>query len=256
MNEVQVNATGNLLARNAGLSGDSTNPSSWRIVRNDTNTILSIASVEPNPSVGPSSVILRLLFPLPANTVQLTVGGLNLRDALGGLVLPPTALTFNGLVEVAYASPARAAVTMTGGGVDLLNRQTPTPETSVSGAITTGGNLTGTLVVQGGDYRNQSGNDLLKKLIIRRMTASPGDFIHLPTYGAGLLRRVKSIIPAGELGPLRGVIQQQIQQEPDVQSVSVSLVQTANQLTVQVSVLVRSTGDSLEFGVPFQLQAA
>lgn len=243
MNEVQVNATGNMLQRSIVLAGDSSNPSSWRIVRGDNNQIVPVVAVE-TVAGNASAVVLRTLFPLPSYGVTMTVYGLNLRDSLGALVVPPTSLTFTGLVEVAYQDQGRTAVTMTRGAVDLLNRQTPS----------NAGSLTGALVVQGGDYQNQTGTDLLKKLIIRRVTASPSDFLHLPGYGVGLLTKCKDIIPLGELPKLQQAIAQQVMQETDVASVNITLLQSSNQLTVQVQALVKSTGESLEFGVPFQTQ--
>ena len=237
-NEVQVTASGPLLQRSPVLPGDATNPSTWRVVRGDTNTIVPVVAIT---MTAPNIAVLRTLFTLPVFGVTLTLYAPNLLDSFAVSVsgLPAT---FPGVTEEAYSTPQQSAVTMTGAAVDLLNRQTPASD----------GSLTGTLIVKDGDYRNQFGTDLLRKLIIRRIITRPGDFFHLPTYGVGV--RVKQPLPGGDMLKLKAAIIKQIQLEPNVDNVNVTLTQTANLLTIAVSVTVKPTGERLDVGVPLQLQ--
>jgi hypothetical protein len=239
MNEVLVTASAPLLQRSIVLAGDSSNPSTWYIIRNDTSELLQIVAATPQ---SPTQVVLRTLFPIPGFNVEMTVAAPNGLDSLGGPIAAPRMLSFFGLTEEAYSTPEKTATALTQSAVDLLNRQTQGPD----------GSLTGTLVIKSGDYANQSGNDLLRKLITRRLIATPGDFFHLPTYGVGL--KVKQPLPGGDLIKLKAQIQKQIALEPEVDNVSVSLLQSANVLTVQVSVTVKATGERLDANVPFPVQ--
>jgi hypothetical protein len=236
-NEIIVNASGNLLQRSTVLYGDATNPNTWASVRLDTNELVPIVSVQ---TLTPATIVLRTLHPLPSSSVQLDLQSNTLLDSLGGLVAIRI-LTFAGMTEAAYSTPDKLAVSKTISSRDLLNRQVPNEN----------GSLSGTLVVKGGDYSNQSGVELLRKLILRRLIATPGDFYHLPNYGVGL--RVKSPLPAGDLIKLQARVKQQIQQEQEVNSVTVTITQSRNVLFVNVSVTVKSTGSRLEVGMPFQL---
>jgi hypothetical protein len=252
-NDIQVTASGPLLQRSVVLTGDSMNPSTWQLNRLDTGETLKIVSVT---VLSPTQVLLHTLFPLPISTVQLEVSSTTLLDANGNPA-DPSALCY-GTTEGAYATPQQSAITATTAPQDLLNRQFPAPlnQTSPLGtsAYGTPGSLSGTLVIAGGDYANQSGLDLLRKLIIRRLTATPGDFAHIPQYGVGL--KVKQPLPVGDLVKLQASIKQQIMQEPDVETVAATVTQSSNVLTVQVSVTVMATGSKLDVSVPFQIGAS
>lgn len=240
-NEILVTATGPILQRSPALTGDSTNPSTWQVIRGDTNTIVPLASVA---VVGPTQVSLRTVSPLPPQLVQLEVVTSNLLDATGALISSPRTALFQGVTEAAIATPELVAAASTSGARDLLNRQVPTAD----------GSLTATLVVAGGDYVNETGKSLLRKLIIRRLLAAVGDFYHLPGYGCGL--RVKEPLPVGDIVKLQARIKQQIMQERDVASVSVTITQSTNSMNVGVVAFMKSTGQRLDIGVPFQIRSA
>lgn len=240
-NDVVVVASGPLLARSIVLFGDASNPSSWQIVRQDTGKIVPIVAVT---IINPSQVVLRTQFPLPQRTVELEVDATNVRDVGGNPLALPRTATFAGVTEQALSTPDIIASGKTKAPTDILNRSSPTEN----------GSLSGTLIVKGGDYAEESGAGLLRKLIIRRLVARPGDFYHLPTYGVGL--RVKQPVPAGDLMKLQTAIKQQIMFEPDVASVKVTLTQSTNLLFVQLAVVTRSTGQTLDIGVPFQTGVA
>ncbi len=107
-----------------------------------------------------------------------------------------------------------------------------------------------------GDLANDSGTASLRKRVYRRVTATVGDFFHLPGYGAGVAPRVKKLIRADELERIRAQVTAQIRKEPDVQSVRVEVSATYGTNTVvNVAVTVRSVGsaDALRMVVPVTL---
>lgn len=239
-NEIYVEASSALLQRTPVLAGDSTNPATWVVSRADTGEIIPIVLVTPQSS---TVVILRALFPIPTTQVQLELAAPTLLDSGGSPVSLTNVAQFSGMTEGAYATPNAIATTKTTSARDLLNRPAPASDGSSS--------VSGTLVIVGGDYKNQQGTSLLEKLIIRRLTTVPGDFLHLPSYGCGL--RAKTAIPAGDLAKLQAVIKQQIQQEREVDSCTVTLTMTQNTLFVQLAVTLKATGSKLSVSVPFAL---
>lgn len=101
----------------------------------------------------------------------------------------------------------------------------------------------GTLVPNSsGDYAGMSGEALLRKLIVRRLISSNGDFFHLPGYGAGI--SIKGVFSTANLPILAKDIERQVLLEPDVERAKVTLTyQAANSiLIVQVQARMRSTG--------------
>ena len=106
---------------------------------------------------------------------------------------------------------------------------------------------TGALQIDaGGDYVLQQGTALVRKLVIRRLITRPGDFYHLPDYGLGL--RIKEPVP-GEIITLRGEIERQVELEPDVEAALATLSFSGNVLTIQVKVVLKTTGEGFEIGL-------
>lgn len=224
------------LARCPVLVGDASNPLTWTIVDPSGNVIPVIQVTLGNPT---TTVTLKVNPQLPGAGVTLSLTAPGLLDSTGAALAFGTA-TFKGVTEDALTALELLAATKTQESRDLLNRNTPSPS----------GSLTGTLVVQGGDYQNELGSSLLRKLIIRRLITRPADFYHLPNYGVGL--RTKQPLPAGDLVRLQASIKQQIMQEPDVTDVGVQVSQSQNVLNIQLTVTVAKTGEKLSIGVPFQ----
>lgn len=105
----------------------------------------------------------------------------------------------------------------------------------------------GTLIItSGGDYASQSGQDLIKKLIVRRLISKPGDFFHLPNYGLGL--RIKEPIPNVDLRKLAVQIEEQVNLEPEVAESRASLSYAAGTGTLLINLKVRlkATGDVIQ----------
>jgi len=88
---------------------------------------------------------------------------------------------------------------------------------------------------QSDDLELHSGDDALKKRIIRRILTAPGQFRHLERYGVGRVD-VKKLFDATRLGELRLAIIRQVKEEEEVSSVSVDASFTAGVLFLTVTV--------------------
>lgn len=234
-NSIFVLTTTPMLQRSVVLDGDSMNPSTWQVSRTDTGELIPVAFVEVLSS---TNVIVHTQTMLPGINVQLQLQAPSLLDATG--TSAPIDPVFAGVTEEASSTPALLATNQTQAPRDLLNRPAPS----------SAGSLSGTLVIKGGDYTTEISTSLLRKLILRRLTARPGDFYHLPQYGVGL--RVKQPVPTGDLVRLQAEIQRQIQLEPEVDSAKVVVTQSTNTLFVQVAVKTKKTGQTVDIGMPFE----
>jgi hypothetical protein len=154
--------------------------------------------------------------------------------------VPPRKADFAGLVADALAT--RQARLVSRGAIvrDVANPPAP---------FAAEGTLGGTLVItSSGDYDTVTGAELVKKLIIRRLTTGRGEFFHLPNYGVDF--RVKETIQPSSLSQLKTSIEKQILKEPEVSAASASLtLDTSNVLTVAVRATLRPTGEALQFSV-------
>lgn len=110
----------------------------------------------------------------------------------------------------------------------------------------------GTLTVEtSGDYGSVSGDELVKKLIFRRLISSPGDFFHLPEYGLGLSE--KEIVHSANLVQLKAEVERQILLEREVEEASVRLTIDQDILTIQARVRLKN-GNQLDITVPTEAQ--
>lgn len=241
-NEVVVVLSKGPMDVNGFVSGDVSNPGSWRVSIPATGVVLDIAGVRPYAK--PREWVVRTLQRLPDSTVVCRVTASALRDAAGGITGAPNSADFAGVTEFATSTPQQLAATKAGGR-DLVN--TPAPEVD-------GTNVSGALVVVGGDYALQDGAELVKKLIVRRLLSTPGEFFHLQDYGVGF--RVKQPIPGGGMVRLKTKIERQLLREPDIESVRVQLSQTQNVLTCFVSAVLARTGQQVNVSVASPIGAS
>jgi hypothetical protein len=114
----------------------------------------------------------------------------------------------------------------------------------------------GTLQIDAsGDYKTETGVALVRKLILRRLTSTPGDFFHLPDYGIGL--NVKGRIPTSDLVKLKAEIERQVLLEPEVAQCEASLLLLPeNVLQVQVRGQLKKTGVSFDVSTKLTAPAA
>lgn len=108
--------------------------------------------------------------------------------------------------------------------------------------------LLGTYVL---DSRNDidihTGLESLKKRVVRRLLTVPGQFYHLPNYGAGLV--VKQLFSAAELGRVQSEVLKQVLEEDDIIEASAAATSPAPGVLV---VTVRGTsksGPGFELGI-------
>lgn len=212
-------------ATSAALPGDALNPATWTVaeVGGAGETFRVLKTVLP----AATEVDVYVGSPLAGHPATIRVSAPTLLDATGALVTPPSQADAAGLGEA--VSPAQPR--LPGDSVDLMNRQVP-DNTSFGGTL---------VVSADGDYAVERGVELLRKLILRRMTTAPGDFFHLPEYGLGL--REKTLVQPARLPLLKKRIEQQVSLEPDVEAVSASVSLGADGvLSVRVRARQRSTG--------------
>jgi hypothetical protein len=88
------------------------------------------------------------------------------------------------------------------------------------------------------------------KLLLRRLTTSPGAFAHLDpaSYGVGL--RSKEPLPSADLFRLRALIQQQVMREPEIESASVQLTLDSSTGTLLVELRARTLPGGQDVYVP------
>jgi phage baseplate assembly protein W len=113
-----------------------------------------------------------------------------------------------------------------------------------------GQSMGGTLIVNTtGGYSTESGVELLRKLIIRRLITSRGGFYHLPNYGAGLA--VKEPVRPADLARVRRQLADELAQEPDVVVSSLQLeLRDDNTMFIIVNATLRATGEGDQITVP------
>ena len=197
------------------------NPRNWTITDIDTGAALTVVSVV--QVTGQPQVIVSTLqaFTAPLDTYQVSVAGSVIATDTTVLTSPTNA-EFFGAVWIQQGIPTQQLV-------DVFN---PQGQENLSG---------GSLQIgSDGDYVNESGLTLIRKLITRRIITAVGAFRHLPGYGAGLPQN--ATLTPSDLVSLRAQIQSQVLLEPEVDAASVALTGNAlNMLTIQVAAKLRSS---------------
>jgi len=101
-----------------------------------------------------------------------------------------------------------------------------------------------------GDYEEDSGISLIKKLIIRRLLTPKGGFFHLPDYGLGFA--VKEPINPTRLVELKTDIERQCKLEPEIGSVSAVISVGSDGVTIVT--IAGTTRSGQPFG-PWEIAA-
>lgn len=96
-------------------------------------------------------------------------------------------------------------------------------------------------ITDSGDLANDSGETSLRKRVIRRVTATVGDFFHLPGYGAGIAPMVKQLQRIDTLNRMAAKVKAQVAKEPEVTQVSVQVRPANGDNTVIVVAVTVST---------------
>jgi hypothetical protein len=212
------------LPQQAGIAipNDILNPATWTVQRLDTAAFFTVLLID--PTADPLSFDVTVLEDFGPVSVTHRVTAATLKSVLGALIGSPDYADFLGLSSANAVAPVAPRTR------DYANA--PTPFNPLGGTLQ---------ITAAGDYATIGGKELLRKLIVRRLITSPGEFFHLPEYGVGL--RVKEPLPAADLTKLRAEIERQILLEPDVVSVRVSLRFTPAQGTLEVAVFAKAVID-------------
>jgi hypothetical protein len=236
--EVDVTVSNLVQDNGAFLAGDALNPTTWTVQRLDTAELFHVVGVTQEGTYTYRLLCVETFGPV---VVMHRVGSTTLKDMSGGVIVSPRSADFLGLLEDTQASIGAQLAAQRVTSRDLANAQT-------GGLAVAAGTLQ---ITATGDYATVTGDELVKKLILRRLLSSPGDFFHLPTYGAGL--REKERLLQTDLPKVQRGIELQVQQEPEVEAVSVSMTLTpaTGELDLQVRAKSRKTGASIAVGLQF-----
>ncbi len=101
-----------------------------------------------------------------------------------------------------------------------------------------------------GDYTLVTGDENLRRAILRRLVVKPGEYKKNPTYGCGLPSFVKKAMSQSALDSLRHRIIDNLSRDRRVEKIiSVTLTKTTfdNQTGLSVAVVVQSKGRTIPF---------
>ncbi len=233
--EVDVTVSNLVQDNSPYLSGDALNPNTWTLQRLDTSAFLNVVSVL---QVGTYTYRLTTLEEFGPVTVSHRVGSTTLKDVGGFPIVAPRNADFFGLFDEDKTTVQKRLGAKQVSTQDLANPQVPRGEW-----------FAGTLQLSAsGDYVLDSGAALVRKLILRRLMTTPGDFFHLPNYGVGI--RTKEPLPAANLGKLKTAIEQQCAQETEIENIAayLSLSPANGILTIKVKATLKKTGEAVEIG--------
>jgi hypothetical protein len=200
--------------------GDASNLGYWSLKRlHDNQTIPLLA-------VGPTESSNRLAFTIygrwrSAQDLYRVTGSEDLLSTGNEALTNPRFADFEGSPEEQAASDQRLW--------DIRNPQTET-----------GLPLSGLVVASNGDYDRETGLVLVKKLLIRRITTSPGAFVHLAARNYGLGVKAKEFYTASRLRKMREEIEQAGRLEPEVIALAANIrISSNNRMLVHVQAQTR-----------------
>lgn len=215
--------------------GDALNPRTWTVENGDTGFEFVTLSVK---QLSPTVYEIYLLQKLGSYLVTHTVSAPGMIDPSGGLIGPPSSYDFFGCEAVELSSTKV-------GLVDLKNPMTD--PTSLSGTLVVGTD---------GDYDTESGVELLRKLLIRRLITTPGQWFYFTGYGLGI--RVQEPLRFTDKNSLRAEVQRQVQQEPELTAARVSVQTDARQgiVTFIVDARLRRSNKQITLAIPASVTTA
>lgn len=221
----------------AYLPGDALNPSTWYVQRLDTGVFLNVVSVEQSGTYRYALTVLEEFGPAD---VQHRVSSTTLKDMAGHAIISPRSADFAGLLSSTEVSNEARLAAQKHAVRDYANAQLPNSPF-----------YAGTLQVDStGDYKAVEGAELVRKLILRRLVTTPGDF-QLPGYASyGLGVEEKKGLKSADLNRLKQSAEAQVLEEPEVESVAVSvqLAEASGVLYVSVKAKLKKNGQQIEVG--------
>lgn len=222
----------------SSIDGDVFNTRTWKITRLDNNFVFNILKI--SIADFPITWDIRLLESLGNKNIQHRIESNTLLDVGGSLIDDPRYFVFNGVLQKTKSTIAELTANRRYSSRDLQNL--PAPYGEIAGGVFN--------INSSGDYSLHDGDNLVRKLIYRRLMTVPGSFYYLPNYGVGL--RVKEPLPNGDLESLRTKIKNEIMKEPEVDATHVQLIQNANSLVVLIRARLKSSGESFSMSIKSQ----
>lgn len=214
------------LAQSNIFAGDALNPASWTISRVDTGALFNVMTVN---QVSATSFKVLIYERFASYLVQHSVSAPTLVDPFGVTIGLANSATFYGILADVNQNQAAQAAANRYTLSDIANPPFPVTDNNSGGGSR--------IITASGDFKTESGNALLKKLIARRLMTTPGEFFHLPEYGIGI--RLKEPLKSSDLRALKKTIEDQISLEPEVSTVNASLLQ--DQATGILTATIRVT---------------
>ena len=222
--------------------GDALNPRTWRVRDPASGKLWTLMAVR---EVSDTIFEILTFESLPKHFTELELWTATLLD-VDRIPLPTYTFLFNGCYLAANNTEGRKQASRGYVQQDLQNELVPAVDPTGAQYSEM---VSGTLKIDSaGDYTNQYGAALVKKLILRRLIASPGDFFHLPNYGAGL--KVKEAIPVNNLRMLAASIEEQVKQEPEVQACKANLSYSASASVLNVLLKVQLSPNGQVVQIP------
>jgi len=238
---VFVMLSGEALALTPLTVGDALNPSTWQVETLDGlgATVRTLTVLATRPVLGNLGFELYTLEKFDSYLVTHVVKSTTLLSATRVLVGLPNSAEFPGVVAD-RSSLARQAPSLR----DIQNH--PHSSQELSGAFN---------ITAAGDYQTEEGVALLRKLIIRRLTTTPGEFFHLDPQNYGIGLRLKEPLTISDIPKLQVEVQRQVQLEPEVDAATARV--TLNRqgiLTIALRVRLKSAQEvPIEFQLPTSL---
>jgi len=211
--------------------GDALDPRTWFIMRADTSTSFTILAVR---EVSSTVFELRVLEPFGSWRVSHRVQSNTLQSVGGFTIIAPRYADFLGVEAEDRVSglPVNRQYRQR----DIANPPTPKGLDNIGGTL---------IITSGGDYANEEGAALVRKLVIRELFTNPGEFFWLPTWGIGVAEKIP--LPASDMVLLKTTIERQIKRNPEVEGATASLnLASDGTLTIKLRVQVRSSGQSID----------
>lgn len=205
--------------------GDAKNLNTWTVENVPTGFDFTVTRVD---QVTPVALDIHVLEAFSSRFVLHEVFATGLLLSAGGTFVPQPDLFFPGVLPAVAPTPFAPSLS------DIANPQTPTDV-----------GIAGTWVqASGGDYVNVSGEALVRKLIMRRISTPYGSFYHLPTYGCAV--DPKQVLRTQDLRQVKRSMEQQILEEPEVEAIQVGIELTAtNILNIVFAARLRQTGQTV-----------
>lgn len=209
------------------LQGDALNPWTWAVRRLDDYRQFTIGEIEQHSDL---EFDIHTFEEFGDFLTPHSVGSLSLKALNGAVISPPRSVTFAGVLAVVTSTPAQSLATMQRGVRDIANPQSATASaTSLLGGVRQ---------ISGGDYVNQHGDDLLNKMVLRRLITQPNGFFHLIDWGIGVPE--KQTLRPQDIPTLQKSMAQKFMSEQGVIGAKVTITIQAAQGIVFYTIALKS----------------